>query len=293
MNELLFFGAVMLLISGIGLIWFLLQEKVVDEPVIVAGHKAILSNQLALPFNKHAYGLLVPTDKQFPDILLDSLKNDRKISSSIGISVNQKPLLLEGDFPSTFQVYVSPKFSQEALYLLPPDVMSSLIDNGEEFDIFLHDNVVYIFTDKKEKDVPGLRKQILEFGEAFITQLDHEIKTFDGLSLDARTASRLSIVPEESIKLGTKRVQVWMLFVLLPLIIGLVLSFIPVKTYRYSSSGVLVQTRQVHPEILIFSVPMTFIIFMKLWPELSEQERKYLKNRAKAFIGKNDTKPPL
>lgn len=84
--------------------------------------------------------------KHVPHIVLDSLGNNR-LMSSLTHQYNRSQLItLEGDFDTYYELYAPTKHRVDALSILSPDVMAVLIDSGAQFDIELVDQSLVIRT---------------------------------------------------------------------------------------------------------------------------------------------------
>ncbi|TDP90255.1 hypothetical protein EDF62_2823 [Leucobacter luti] len=75
--------------------------------------------------------LQLSVPRQLPHLFIDSVRNGRLRQ----ILPGTLRLKLEGDFDRHFVVYVPEGYERDALELLTPDVMASLIDYGREWDI--------------------------------------------------------------------------------------------------------------------------------------------------------------
>lgn len=84
--------------------------------------------------------------KSFPQVVLDSNKNDR-IQSSIRTEYEpSQRMTLEGDFAKYFDLYVPTGIQINALGLLAPNMMQILINHSGLFDIEFRDNELILMT---------------------------------------------------------------------------------------------------------------------------------------------------
>lgn len=109
-----------------------------------------LSYQKVLPrggAEQHLWGFVEMTlPRRFPHIVLDSLANNgirgRELENPYA---GQGAIALEGDFSDHFRLTCPPGYERDALYLLTPDLMAVLIDEGADFDIEIVDDVLFLY----------------------------------------------------------------------------------------------------------------------------------------------------
>ena len=78
----------------------------------------------------------VKLPKIFPQLVLDSNKNDRGLTSTIPNSIrSSQAITLEGDFADYFDLYVPLGIQVDALVLLAPNLMQLLKDSSASFDV--------------------------------------------------------------------------------------------------------------------------------------------------------------
>lgn len=84
--------------------------------------------------------------KSFPQVVLDSNKNDR-IQSSVRTEYDpSQRLSLEGDFEKYFDLYVPAGVQINALSLLAPNMMQILMNHSGLFDVEFRDNELILMT---------------------------------------------------------------------------------------------------------------------------------------------------
>lgn len=86
--------------------------------------------------------------KVFPQIVLDSNKNDRVQSSIRTEYESSQRMRLEGDFAKYFDLYVPAGLQINALSLLAPNMMQILVNHSGFFDIEFRDNELILMTRK-------------------------------------------------------------------------------------------------------------------------------------------------
>lgn len=87
---------------------------------------------------------------QFPHILLDSQRNN---GGAARVRATSEKLSLEGDFDSFFSLYVEPSHRTDALSIISPDVMQTVMNATQQYDIEICGAKVYLFApgDKRNK----------------------------------------------------------------------------------------------------------------------------------------------
>ena len=96
---------------------------------------------------QHLWGYVdITLPRRFPHIVLDSLSNNgvrgRELENPYK---GQGAITLEGDFSRYFRLTCPPGYERDALYLLTPDLMAVLIDEGADFDIEILDNRLFLY----------------------------------------------------------------------------------------------------------------------------------------------------
>jgi hypothetical protein len=96
----------------------------------------------------HNYGYIkFSIPRNVPHLLLDAKSNNLfgKLSNLPKLTKDQQ-LSLEGDFNNYFTLYAPNSYEADALYILTPDVMQTLLDNTKDFDVEIVDNNVFIYS---------------------------------------------------------------------------------------------------------------------------------------------------
>ncbi len=95
----------------------------------------------------HVFGFFaVPLAQHLPNIILDARSNNIWGMSNLPIYFDQtQKMQLEGDFDTYFDVYCPKGYERDALYVLTPELMAILVDNGSQYDIEIVDNMVYFY----------------------------------------------------------------------------------------------------------------------------------------------------
>ncbi|PWC06334.1 hypothetical protein DF223_12065 [Mycetocola zhujimingii] len=111
------------------------------------GNLSYLKNLPKGGAEQHVWGYVsVELPRRFPHIVLDSLSNHglrgRELENPYS---GQGAIALEGDFSRHFRMTCPPGYERDALYLLTPDLMAVLIDEGRDFDIEVVDNRLFLY----------------------------------------------------------------------------------------------------------------------------------------------------
>lgn len=91
--------------------------------------------------------LAVRLDAQLPHLFLASRprNSDEESPFSAGLSGEQE-VALEGDFPSTFALYVPEGYGTDVRYLLTPDLMALLVDEAGGYSLEIVDNWLFVYS---------------------------------------------------------------------------------------------------------------------------------------------------
>ncbi|MBG6238577.1 hypothetical protein IWX78_001549 [Mycetocola sp. CAN_C7] len=100
---------------------------------------------------QHLWGFVeVSLPRRFPHIVLDSLSNNglrgRQLENPYA---GQGAVTLEGNFSQYFRLTCPPGYERDALYLLTPDLMVVLLDEGADFDIEILDDVLFLYRPRR------------------------------------------------------------------------------------------------------------------------------------------------
>lgn len=113
--------------------------------------------------------------RQLPHLFIDSLRNGRLrqfLPGTLRIS-------LEGDFDRHFAVYVPDGYERDALELLTPDVMASLIDFGRGWDIeVVEDRMIVVSNRLRWRTDRDETCALLLFAEIVGAELSHQAVSY-------------------------------------------------------------------------------------------------------------------
>ena len=97
----------------------------------------------------HYWGYVhIRLPRKLPHMLLDSKKNNflGGVLSSLPTSLeSDQTMRLEGDFNDFFSLYAPKGYERDALYVFSPDVMAALIDHGNQYDIEVIDDTLFLY----------------------------------------------------------------------------------------------------------------------------------------------------
>lgn len=111
----------------------------------------------------------VSLPKIFPQVVLDSIKNDRYVSSVTTSFDASQSLQLEGDFNDYFDLYAPVGLQVNVLTLLAPNMMQILMDHAGLFDVEFYKNEMILMT-KSSLYNPEVMKAL---DEALTEQLNY------------------------------------------------------------------------------------------------------------------------
>ena len=129
--------------------------------------------------NSHEYFftyMLIRLDRKVPHIYIDSKGNNSWGNRNhAGDFARSQKFELEGDFNKYFTVYAPSEYESDALYILTPDVMHSLVTYGQDFDFELIDDTLIMFKHGvvalgESNNLETLLSKAMEFAEEFRQQ---------------------------------------------------------------------------------------------------------------------------
>jgi hypothetical protein len=89
-------------------------------------------------------------DRRLPHLVLEATANRRRLAgSNLPASFRSgQRLELEGDFNSSFALFVPRGYERDALYLFTPDLMALLVDEASAYDVEVIDDWMYVYSPK-------------------------------------------------------------------------------------------------------------------------------------------------
>ncbi|MEO5499674.1 MAG: hypothetical protein ABIR46_04200 [Candidatus Saccharimonadales bacterium] len=152
----------------------------------------------------HSFGYIkMKLLRPIPHMVLDAKQNDlfRMISNlPVSFSTSQT-LKLEGDFSKYFTLYVPETYERDALYILTPDVMASLIDESSPYDLEALGNELYLYRGQHfDLTSPTSHEGIAKHVNALNTEFVDQASGYK----DERVAFGTQGVAEQGAKLRTR-----------------------------------------------------------------------------------------
>lgn len=138
--------------------------------------------------------------KELPHILLDSAHNDQLLESSIPRSLDKDyRVSLEGNFDKYFKLYTAYPKPAEALTIISPDVMQTLIKEAPGVDIEILNRRLWVYIPKKTNYTTYAKA--LKAGLAVLTSASNNVKHYkmdDLTSLLAQDKNRKKLVKQSA-----------------------------------------------------------------------------------------------
>lgn len=122
-------------------------------------------------------GLQVNIKKTLPHMYLDS-HGDSKTQGPMRTYHNSQKISLEGDFDKHFQLFAPKSYQHLVLSILTPDVMHTLIDSNNRYDVEFVGQYMRIMSNRKFlrgfRELPELQK----IAEQLLEELEHKYKSW-------------------------------------------------------------------------------------------------------------------
>jgi hypothetical protein len=135
----------------------------------------------------HSYTIGVfAQDKSYPHLFLDGQQNGKW-----GAYSGSQRLSLEGDFDKFFNLYVPSGKSVDALSILTPDVMQTLVTGGRPYDIEIQENLVFVVGKGSHYTYDGL-PQLLKFMTNLSQEFDQKNVSWQDTELTPGTNQELT-----------------------------------------------------------------------------------------------------
>lgn len=113
--------------------------------------------------------------RALPHLMIDARRNGRLRQFLPGT----QRLSLEGDFDSHFATYVPAGYERDALELLTPDVMASLIDHGRRWDVEVVENQMIVVSGRIRRRYDRAETTaLLRFAELVGGELAHQAQSY-------------------------------------------------------------------------------------------------------------------
>ena len=130
----------------------------------------------------------------FTHILLDS-KNNQGGARLVRKSAER--LSLEGNFDEFFSLYVDPKHRVDALSIISPDVMQTIMRANKSYDIEIIGPTVYLFAEGDRRNKYHI-KDLFRGAKKILDELNHRAKSFSmthaqDTHMDMRSINKLDL----------------------------------------------------------------------------------------------------
>jgi hypothetical protein len=135
------------------------QCIVFDYSYVTGSGKSEQTHNLSIGWFRNA--------KTYPHLFLDGKQN----GASYAYARSQQ-LSLEGDFDKYFNLYIPDGQQVDALSILAPDVMQTLVDGGRPYDIEVTGNDVFVIA-RNTSYTPEKLPALLQFMETLKREFDH------------------------------------------------------------------------------------------------------------------------
>lgn len=113
--------------------------------------------------------------RDFPHLILDSKKTPKAIQNKGSATAQVK---LEGNFPKFFSLWYAPNERTEALSVITPDVMQTLIKYNPMQDIEIISDNVFFMVQSTKRDAEEVRA-LLEAVAALAAEIAHKAQTIN------------------------------------------------------------------------------------------------------------------
>lgn len=167
----------------------------------------------------------VVLERQFPHIILDS-KSSWALRDRGSATANVK---LEGDFNKYFSLYFDKGEHIDALSIVTPDVMQTLIKSNQSQDIEIVDNNIFFMSARdrrNDKVLPGLFVSV----DALADEIGHKAKTIQYKTDRVPNQTHLTQLAADYFKSGDKVISniaiILIILFLMPFIAMIVIGFV-------------------------------------------------------------------
>lgn len=151
-------------------------------------------------------GIEVNIPKKFPHIYIDGHTSDSLMSGPRYVFNKNSKLDLEGDFNNYFQVYALPEYKPLALSVLQPDIMATLIDNVQDFDIEIYHDSIRIITNKKVFKHAAQQELLKQAAVKIVNELERRIRVWKAYDENHAGSTDLDIFHDSTTKIGNRSV---------------------------------------------------------------------------------------
>lgn len=168
---------------------------------------------------KRMNGISVTIPKTLPHIYLDNHADSRTRGPRFTFHNSQR-VMLEGDFNKYFQLFVPKQFHNQALSILSPDVMQTLIKSNQKYDVEIHGRRINIISAQRLKLKQSTLDELQKIALQLLEEIEHKLKSWSKTSEAEAQKAHLTFYDEESVKLFGRYIGVARLAVIVSFLIG-------------------------------------------------------------------------
>ena len=141
-------------INHTGMLFGIGEKRVIKQAITIPVTNSwieIGNYSYVIPGSKHDKTVTIgymhtKLPRRLPHIILDAKANDKLGINAFATRLDRKQILsLEGDFDKHFTLYAPKQYERDALYILTPDVMHTLITHARDFDVEIIDDDIYLY----------------------------------------------------------------------------------------------------------------------------------------------------
>ena len=226
-------------------------------------------------------GIDIKIDKTLPHIYLDSHFDSKMSGPRFYISPKQK-VSLEGDFNKYFQLYASDGYKQLALSIITPDVMQTMINASQYFDIEIKGSHLRLISQRNIYKKAKREQAIIAAAQPVLEEIAHRLKSWNAAEIAKVHDTQLTIVPEQTMKVGRRLVRLaWVVCILVGIIFasGWLMSTAPSTEIaaQHQPSG----TFRLIGALLWFALPFAIVVGMEY---LERRQPKIYRAIIRTFI---------
>lgn len=194
--------------------WLHLNPKTTEGSLSVGGNDYrytigdSLVNAWALLEGKYSSfnGIDISLPKALPHIYLDSHHDDKIAGPRFYIPIAHK-VSLEGDFDKHFQLYAADGYKQQALSIISPDVMQTLITSAGRYDVEIRGNNLRLISQKPLFRNAAAQQEIIAAAEIVLGEVAHRLRSWSDVDTNKAHLSALPVDYEQTVKVGRRAVK--------------------------------------------------------------------------------------
>lgn len=146
-------------------------------------------------------GVDIELPKAFPHLFLDAHSGEKFIGPRYYARRFQQ-VMLEGNFDKYFQLYVPKGYQVLAFSILTPDILQSLKDYSEKYDVELYRNRLRLISRKKVYKKPSREAELLHAAQVVLEEIDHKLQSWSDNNAHEASEAILELEDNPTIKLN-------------------------------------------------------------------------------------------